>query len=85
MKKSISSIDRQLMLEEAGQHQSVCPAREVKWLWVWEAARDRGQFWMNISDVVVCAPEDTSFFTHLSQDHTPSSVNIENLLVNLSS
>jgi len=29
MKKSISSTDRQLLLEEAGHHQSVCLAREV--------------------------------------------------------
>ena len=102
MKKSISSIDRQLMLEEAGQHQSVCLTREVNWLRVWEAARDRGQFWTNISQSFfklltmllfgdrhrMCdgsIPEDTSFFTHLSQDHTPGSVDIENLLVNLSS
>jgi len=37
------------MLEEAGQCLSVCLAREVNWLWVWEATRDRGQFWTNIS------------------------------------
>ena len=51
MKKSISSIDQQLLLhvEEAGQHQSVCLAREVNWLRVWEATRDRDWFWTNIS------------------------------------
>ena len=49
MKKSISFIDRQLMLEEAGQHQSVCLVGEVNWLRVWEAAKDRGRFWTNIS------------------------------------
>ena len=75
-------------------------SREVNWLRVWEAVRDRGRFWTNISQsflklltlplfgdrrCCMCdgsTPEDTSFFTHLSQNHTPSS---ENLLVNLRS
>ena len=95
MKKFISSIDRQLMLEEAGQHQSVCLAREVKWLRVWEAATSHSHFLklltMPLFEDRRCRmcdgsiPEDTNFFTHLSQDHTPSSFDIENLLVNLSS
>ena len=36
-------------MHTTGKHQSVCLAKEVNWLRVWEAARDRGRFWANIS------------------------------------
>ena len=55
------------MPEEAGQHQSVCLAREVNWLWVWEAARDRGQNWTNIlqslDHATMCV--ETAFVIHV--------------------
>ena len=49
MKKTITSSDRHLILEEACKHQSVSLASEINWLRVWEAARDKGPFWTNIS------------------------------------
>ena len=42
------ATDQHLMLEEARIHQSVSLAKDVNWLRVWEAARDRGQYWTNI-------------------------------------
>jgi hypothetical protein len=49
VKKAITSTDRRLMLEEASKHQSIILAYKINWLQVWEAARDRGPFWTNIT------------------------------------
>ena len=49
LKESIISADRQLILEEARKHQSTSVASEINWLRVWEAARDKGSYWTNIS------------------------------------
>ena len=35
-------------LKNAANHQSVKLAKDINWLKIWEAARDRGQFWTGI-------------------------------------
>ena len=46
--KSIKVADSAAVLEDAENHQSVRLAKEVNWLKVWDAARDRGRFWTGI-------------------------------------
>ena len=46
--KSIKSADMSSTLKNAENHQSVKLAKDINWLKIWEAARDRGQFWTGI-------------------------------------
>ena len=46
--KSIKALDAVATLEDANNHQSVKLAKDVNWLKVWDAARDRGRFWTGI-------------------------------------
>jgi hypothetical protein len=46
--KSIKTADVLSTLENAANHQSVKLAKGINWLRVWDAARDRGQFWTGI-------------------------------------
>ena len=48
LKKSVTSLDQQSLLEEACKHQSVNLASKINWLRVWEAARDKGPYWTYI-------------------------------------
>ena len=45
VKKTIASSDHNRTLQEACKHQSVTLAKDVNWLRVWEAARDKGPYW----------------------------------------
>lgn len=47
LKDYIISIDHQLILEKAREHQSVTVTSDIR-LGVWEAARDKGPYWTNI-------------------------------------
>ena len=46
--KSVKSADMSSTLKNAENHQSVKLAKDINWLKIWEAARDRGQFWTGI-------------------------------------
>ena len=46
--KAISATVRESVLQEAANHQSVILASKVNWLRVWEAAREKGQYWTGI-------------------------------------
>ena len=45
--KSLTSADRQSIFQEVASHP--CVSKDVNWLRVWDAARDKGQFWTGIA------------------------------------
>lgn len=53
---SISSTDQCLLLKEACKHQAVSLPSEISWLWVWEAARGKGSFWIMVSHKLLTEP-----------------------------
>ena len=46
--KAISATVKESVLQEAANHQFVILASKVNWLRVWEAAREKGQYWTGI-------------------------------------
>ena len=46
--KSIKAADTVAILENADNHQSVKLTKEVNWLKVWDAGRDRDRYWTGI-------------------------------------
>ena len=46
--KAISATVRESVLQEAANHQCIMLASKVNWLCVWEAAREKGQYWCGI-------------------------------------